>query len=202
MFNNLTQLNTRDLIIQYLSLKDSCCDELSDELHLTKPDIQYHLRELLSKGIIKENGTTGENGTRGRPKKYYCINKTTHESLSPDLHKLLLLSIDRQGHANCDLIDAAILTIFGKPTESADYINKIRQLIDLLNSHRYQARWEIHREGIVISCRSCPYWAFNAETQFFCNMDKTLLINFTGLQVTSHKWKNDEGKFLCRFLLN
>ena len=201
MFNHISSPNTKDLILDFLSRRTACCDELSLALHLTKPDIQYHLTTLLSKGLIIEKSVEASNALRGRPKKYYQSAGSNPNDLSQDLQKIFLLLLQHPHLDNNTFLQQISKSLFGETLPTNNYLAAIQHLIKILSDHHYHPRWEIRSAGIVIQFSNCPFGSLIKGTYFFCELDELTLEQHTGLTVSKTSCKRQNNQTYCQFIL-
>jgi len=201
MFNHTSSPNTRELILDFLSRRAACCDDLSLALHLTKPDIQYHLTALLSKGLIKEKKVKTFNAVRGRPKKYYQSADSNPNDLSQDLHKIFLLLLQHPHVDNNSMLQQISKSLFGETLTTNNYLAAIQHLIKVLSDHHYQPHWEIRSAGIVINLNNCPFRSFIENTDLFCKLDELTLEKHTGLAVIKTYCQRIKSDHFCQFVL-
>jgi predicted ArsR family transcriptional regulator len=73
--------------------------------------------------------------------------------------------------------------------------------IERLNTLHYQARWEAHAQGPRVIFELCPYTPIIARHPELCRMDKFLLQELLGLEVSlSAKLElNTRGLPFCMF---
>lgn len=201
MFNQTPSLSTRELILEFLSQKATCCDDLSAALHLTKPDIQYHLNALLTKGIITEKQLEFAESSRGRPKKYYTVVAANSKGLSEDLHQVFLFLLQSHQSDNKSLLQQISWSLFGETHETNNYLVAIQRLIKIFNDHHFQPRWEIRSNGIMILLSSCPFRPLIENTDFFCKLDELTIEQNTGLTVTETSCQRLNSQPYCKFIL-
>lgn len=201
MFNHLSSPNTRELILDFLSNRAACCDDLSQALHLTKPDIQYHLNALHSKGMITEIKLHNSISSRGRPKKYYQTDFSLQNKFSQDLHQIFLLLLKDHQVDRSSLLQQVSTTLFGEARSSNNYMIALQNLIKNFHDRHYQPRWEIRSTGIVIHFSNCPFKSFIKDTDFFCKLDELTIENHTGFLVSKTHCQRLMSQHFCQFML-
>lgn len=171
--------HTSDKILRYLKdFKTASVSELSLYLGSTKPNIRYHLQDLIETGLVCEIPQKDEIRSRGRPVHKYRLKE----------------SVDPENFMN---LSAALLTyIFNGPEPKEIAFSKIAQYwihqpeilhppgqmlnyaIQRLNMMGYQARWEASVDGPRIICGSCPFARLVQKIPELCLLDQQIIGKF------------------------
>lgn len=148
---------------------------LSRAWGLTRADIRYHLNSLLEERVIElvPRDPTQEL-KRGRPVQTYRL---AARSLPGNLAalcgaalKLLMDAPDAEKEARLRQI-AQLLAGRSLPAAGSS-IQRLNQVVGVLNQRSYRARWEAHASGPRILLRSCPYAALLKEHPELCKVDR------------------------------
>ncbi len=188
--------STDEEILTILSKNESLSiAELSSYLNLTKADIRYHIKRLLSIGSINEIGPTS--GKRGRPANRYKIDNSYFA------HNLITLinSIFSIVPINDEDISKMAKHISSKiETSKAQLIiNKFNDLVIGLNKQHYQARWEIQYQGPIIYFSNCPYRDIVQNNSVLCDLDKKIIEEFLNKKVSVSHTIHQNGTKNCKF---
>ncbi|MBW6471808.1 MAG: hypothetical protein K0B14_01685 [Anaerolineaceae bacterium] len=188
--------STEEEILATLSHHDSMSTlELSISLNLTKADIRYHIKKLLTSGDI--NILTPVAGVRGRPAIRYRIANTF---FSHNLVTLInaLLSIITINDDNISKIAKYYSSLI--PLEhSQSLITKFNTLIIGLNKQNYNARWETQFKGPVIYFSNCPYRQVVQNHLILCELDRRIVEVFLDKNVTITNTFAINGTKNCKF---
>jgi predicted ArsR family transcriptional regulator len=179
---------TRSLILDYIDRHPATsADEISLALAVTKENIQYHVKKLLHDGIIQR--TTHPGGmlaSRGRPTYLYRLADQSRQGNTPALADKLLEVVLNAGPslaAQQDLLSQVAGAMFPyRPASSRSLV--LRQTIQRLNKHHYQAAWEARAPGPYVYFRSCPYASILKNHPELCRLDCEILISMLKSSVT------------------
>ena len=202
----MTKRSTRQNILAYLQTHPGAtAAELARALQVTPANIRHHLSILLSDGRARVVGERQAHG-RGRPLQLYGLGDALVgdnlaaladaalsawlESLSPEARDAVLQALASRLAATAPAVAGLSIT------------RRLALAIERLNAQHYQARWEAHALGPRIIFELCPYAAIIARHPELCRMDKFLLQDLLGLEVTqSAKLElNARGLPFCMFL--
>ena len=144
--------------------------EISQSLGLTPADVRYHLKALRSSGSVEPAISRTPSG-RGRPAKAYRLALKSRPNDLPFLVGLLLNHLQSTGDLLADLAAQS----FPQPSEGAAITPRLNRLIQHLNNHHYEARWEAHAGGPRVVLSNCPYAAIVGEHPELCQMDRSII---------------------------
>lgn len=166
-------------IIKYLDRHPTAsADEISQALAMTKENIQYHLQKLLRDGIVKRVTLSGgKEIPRGRPTYLYSLSEQSSQgNISSLADKLLELALNAAPllSSQPDFLIRLASSMFPFQPSSNQNQN-LRQTIQRLNKHHYQASWEAHASGPCVYFRTCPYTSIINEHPELCLLDCDIL---------------------------
>lgn len=197
------QLTRKQIIDHLLRNHFTTATELSSSLNVTAANIRHHLGELKKQEIIETFGKLPGKG-RGRPQQLYRLSTNTLEHNLANLSKVLLKFVFANSSAD-DLDEKInkIASIMG--LEFGSYPNlfqRLNQLVRWLNKRHYQARWEASPTGPRVFLGHCPYSAIIDTNPEICMLDRALISNSVGIQVTQvvKLERNPKGARQCIFL--
>ncbi len=147
-------MNTSDRITSYLSShKTATVGELSQSLDLTKADIHYHVRKLLSGSLIKAR-IDGLSKGAGRPARKFELVEVPPLTMTRLLVSLLLdetVKMSKHGYQSESLPDrVAQRILFCCPsTQVLSYSPavKLNRISNELNSLGFELRWQAGKKG-------------------------------------------------------
>jgi predicted ArsR family transcriptional regulator len=194
---------TRKQIISYLKTHHTASiPELSQILNLTTGNIRHHIETLESENIVEALGRLPLTG-RGRPTKLYGL---TNEALDDNLENLssslLRLLIKETPETSLqERVSQVAQTMIGELEQSLNMVQRLNQVVQWLNEHHYQARWEASPDGPRIFLGQCPYAAIRQHNIEMCLIDRAILSELTGLSMDrrSHREGNTSGSTHCVF---
>jgi predicted ArsR family transcriptional regulator len=188
--------STEEELLETLSQHDSMSVlELSISLNLTKADIRYHIKKLLTSGSIKI--IPPEAGLRGRPAIRYKISNTFyHHNLETLINALL--SIIPMNDDNILKIAKYFSSLISSE-HSLTLITKFNALIIGMNKQNYNARWETQYKGPVIFFSNCPYRQVVQVHPIMCELDRRILEVFLDKKVSVTHSNALNGTRNCKF---
>ncbi len=191
-------MNSRSELLELLLNRGQMdTDQLSAALHLTKPAIQYHLKALLSEGLVTSS-PTATGSARGRPRKAYRLANRPLDGLPPVLDTLLRQAITRSDPG--EVARSAIEHDFSSADSGKQsLISKMTRLLDVMREH--QPKWEIRRHGVLVTFANCPYGQYSEIGDHLCQCDTALISHLTGMQVQKVGSSQTGKRAPCQFLL-
>ncbi|HBA92866.1 MAG: hypothetical protein A2X24_02030 [Chloroflexi bacterium GWB2_54_36] len=179
-------LSTRDQILTTLQrYPNSTVEELSRQLQLTRADVRYHINALLKAGQVVQMQQFPKDGhaTRGRPAKSYQLSTDARPDILMHLADILLDMVHSNAAADASLDELAQRLIPANSLSSAEThaAERLNNVIQIINQHPYQARWEAHASGPQVFFHNCPYAAVIRKHPELCQVDRHILQNLTGL---------------------
>jgi len=177
---------TRDRILEALRLSpNSTVEELSRLLNLTRADIRYHLNSLLSADLVVQMPlvTHLAGNPRGRPAKTYQLSAAARADSLAHLAHILLTMIQDADSEVIGLEDLAdhLFPAAGLRGFESHLSQRLNEVIRTINRHPYQARWEAHAAGPLVSFHNCPFAAIIRQHPELCQVDRLSLEKLTGM---------------------
>lgn len=172
--------------------------ELSISLNLTKADVRYHIKKLLTIGRIQK--IQPQSGMRGRPAVRY---KIADSYFSHNLVTLMnaIFSV-------IPMDDATILNIakyyssLMSPEFPQSLIGKFNTLIIGLNKQNYSARWETQFKGPVVFFSNCPYRQIVQNHPILCDLDRRIIEIYLDKKVSMINTIAINGTNNCKFQIS
>jgi predicted ArsR family transcriptional regulator len=190
---------TRKQIISYLTTNHiASVPELSQALNLTVGNIRHHIKELEGQEIVEEIGNLPPQG-RGRPTKLYCLSKGALEhNLDFLINVLLRFNTQEDEETRYKKIANQMI---GEFDYFPQVIQRLNQVMDWLNEHNYQARWEASPTGPRVIFGYCPYAAILDTNPEMCKIDTALVSQLTGaaMEQQSKLERSPQGTRQCIF---
>lgn len=199
---------SRNKIIGYLQTHPVITvDEFSVELATTTlANIRYHLKNLLSEGMIIVSGSL-PSLRRGRPVLQYSLNPAYQKNNLDILCSVALsfLFADRpQGEIQAILFNFSERIIPPPQSLSGALTQRLSRVVAALNRRHYAARWEARPDGARILFGHCPYAAIIQQHPELCQMDNHILSLSSGKDVNQIA-RIGEGRpanLNCVFMVN
>ncbi len=191
--------STEEEILATLSQHDSMSVlELSISLNLTKADIRYHIKKLLTSGSI--NVVPPEAGIRGRPAVRYKIANTFYSHNLVTLVNTIFSTITINDEHISKMAKYYSSMIPSEHQKSL--ITKFNTLIIGLNKQNYNARWETQFKGPVIYFSNCPYRQVVQNHPFLCELDRRIIAVFLNKNVSIINTFAINGTGSCKFQIS
>lgn len=184
--------NTREEIIEYLFSRESASiKELSEALHLTKPNIRHHINILLGTKYIVDTGIQPL-GERGRPARRYRISDSYYtnnynlfcnafvEALSSNIYS-------SQTNQLLNDISERMVSKYQLPDDTFSIITRLNKTVEILNQMNYIARWESTLDGPILLFDNCPYQSIAKSSQYFCRLDELIISRISHIHATMKK---------------
>lgn len=155
--------------------------ELSRTSGVTKPAVQYHIKQLLAEKKIEHVPSAESYTKRGRPEKIYRLTRRDQPE-NYDILADFLLRVCQQ-HIETDLLVAEMAQCLSEPVErelsqnKKGVIQRMGTIIEHLSTLKYAPHWEVHAEGTRVLLRNCPYARLAIQSTIFCKIDQQLLQN-------------------------
>ena len=179
---NYFMKSTRELILDFFGHKKlaASASELSQDLHLTKADIRYHLKQMLEQKIIEKIIIRPPVVHKGRPTQFFRLTVNSQANNFAFLAEALL-SLTIQSPLNNEILDQLVNCFIISIIPAKQRTQQLNHLIVFLNEKGYQARWEAYVNGPRILFRNCPYAAILQKHPELCTMDAKVLSIFLKL---------------------
>lgn len=178
IYNISMSATTRDQIMEtLLQTRAATVSELARQLHTTPANIRYHLDLLLLEGAIEPMLPDPSPSRRGRPAARFRLSQKSRPNdlaqFSQEILTLFLSGTLPDGQTDrLDLIASERVRQIRLNGSSTQQLN---QVIEFLNQHAYQARWEARRLGPEIRFGNCPFHAILSSHPELCEIDRRML---------------------------
>jgi predicted ArsR family transcriptional regulator len=173
-------ITSRQRILNYLKKQHpASAAQIGHALNMSPADVRHHLAIMLDDGRIALIGEKRSHG-RGRPVNLYGLSEKSLGDNFPLLSNVVLdellkkLSPARRGAA-IQSIAGKLALQFGDDDLNLPMAKRLEIVVDQLNKHFYQARWEAGSQGPRILFAHCPYSAIIKDHPELCQMDEALL---------------------------
>ena len=198
---------TRERILEAIAQSRTVTvTELSKKLHTTVANVRYHLDPLIEDKIIEKISPDASRVQRGRPAKRFRLSEKSKPSdlpqFSSDLLSILMDSAPEPDERVHIISQIALKRSQGLLT-SGTTTRRINQVIDYLDQHAYQARWEAHRTGPEIRFGNCPFALILPEHPELCDVDRRMIAEMLHAQVSVLECFQSGAPLpsVCRFAL-
>lgn len=191
--------STEEEILATLAQHESMSvKELSISLNLTKADIRYHIKKLLTNSMI--DIIPPQAGKRGRPAVRYKISNSFYSHNLVTLVNSIFSTISINDDHISKMAKYYSSLIPSEPSQSL--ITKFNTLIIGLNYQNYNARWETQFKGPVIYFSNCPYRQVVQNHPILCEMDKRIIEVFLDKNATIINTFAINGTKNCKFQIS
>ncbi len=176
--------------------------DLSIASGLTEPAVRYHLRKLVSLGLIHRTPTPGTSLKSGRKPDQYRRTSQDEKNTILRLTRSLLTHLE-YFPGETDPAESLALWLLSSQDDSisSQRLSIIETTFWLCQNH-YAASWIAGKSGPELLAANCPYCDMQPGLDLLCRMDTAILNRLTGLP-----WKKEnrgapasEGG-TCRFIL-
>jgi predicted ArsR family transcriptional regulator len=169
--------NILDLFVNGKSL---CADDILLKLAITKGDVQYHLKQLQSEGMIqKEQNPIEQKKRPGRPRVYFSL---TSKAMPDNYQSLCNALLPLISASDAKRLLQLLLVGYIPPIR---FPLRLNTAVHFLNQHNYMARWEAHRDAPQITLANCPYEQLRQDFPVLCQIDHQLIAALLALQPSS-----------------
>ncbi|MHB8933549.1 MAG: helix-turn-helix transcriptional regulator [Bellilinea sp.] len=178
---------TRDKILELLQhTPNLTAAEMSRSLRVTRADIRYHLKLLVSQGLIVQMPAIPRTSSLspGRPAMTYQLSQSGRPDMLPTLSSVLL-DMGKSSASSIPFLEQLASRLIPVDAESSlqtSLPQRLNTAIQIINQHPYQARWEAHRAGPQVILSNCPFSAIIDGHPELCKVDRQILENTTGLR--------------------
>ena len=176
----MPKITDRQKVQAYIKKQHSASAiQIGRALDMAAPNVRHHLSILLADGRIVMLGEMRKKG-RGRPVKVYGLSE---KALGDNLAILSSGLLDElQEKTSVSKRQAALRDLAKRLSDHVGRIDqntlgtkRLSSLVEKLNEHHYQARWEAGSEGPHILFAHCPYAAIIVKHPELCQMDGFML---------------------------
>jgi len=203
---------TRQFILNILRERgEATVDDIVADLRkrrgaITAVTVRHHLARLQDENLITTPQLRHRNAP-GRPQHVYALTEAAKEYF-PNNYKPLAahlieqiagqlppkqINVILEGVADRMASDAAI----GPGLPLPDRLNVV---VEYLNQHGYNARWEKHPDGYLIQTNNCPYHHIAEHNHALCDMDMHLISSLLGV-VPRLQARMSRGDSTCAYLV-
>ncbi len=183
------QQNTPEQILQFIKNHEPVTPSaIAQNLHLTKADIRYHLRQLSQLNLV-EVVSVEQNGKRGRPARLYRLPISSQPMAIRRLVNALLAMIEQPDPTDkSELILQAATAMFQLDTnQNPSAAIRMATLMSEMYKIGYQPRWEIHQGSSWVFLNICPFRDMVGDHPVLCEIDRQAILS------TSRGGLNTEG---------
>lgn len=172
---------------------------------ITAVTVRHHLARLQQEDLITAPQLR-HRSSPGRPQHVYALTDKARDHFPNNYQRLaagLLNQIKFQLPP-----DGVNVILEGVATEMAAEANianapmeeRLKQVVDYLNSHGYNAEWERADGGFVLHTSNCPYHQVSQTSQSLCEMDMRLVSSLLGV-VPRRIARIAEGDSSCSYMI-
>ncbi len=168
--------------------------EMAKLLNLTKADIRYHVKNMLTQNKIVK--IPPKEGAPGRPAFRYKISDDEFKHNLDFLTNGLLSLFPNKSELINNLSDNFVSDF--SPDENRTIITKLNSLIYKFLELNYLPRWETQFQGPIIYFGNCPYRKLIENHPELCELDKMIISKYLNQDVEIEKTIAKESLF-CKF---
>jgi len=179
------ELTTRERVIALLKDRPNLTPaEMGAELNITRADVRYHLKALLTQGKVVKMPVKQQTRPRaaGRPAKVYQLSAQARPDTLADLASILmdvgLSNIPEERYL--ESIADNLFPATASHALEASVSQKLHATIKILNQRPYQARWEAHSTGPGVIFHNCPFSQIINKHPELCQVDRLVVEKLTG----------------------
>ncbi|MGB7342277.1 MAG: ArsR family transcriptional regulator [Phototrophicaceae bacterium] len=192
---------------------EATVDDIVDDLQIlrgsiTSVTVRHHLSKLQEDGLV-DAAQMRHRATPGRPQHVYSLTDLGN-SYFPNNYPDLATNLIKQIKANLPEKQVNVI-ISGVADSMAAEANiplegnlrdRLDKVVDYLNCHGYEARWDVHDEGYVLITSNCPYHKVVHEDNddTLCQMDMRLISQMLGV-VPRMLARISSGDESCSYLI-
>lgn len=189
---------TRQHILEILRERtEATVDELVNALHtriqhhITAVTVRHHLDILRGEDLVTAPKVR-RSGAPGRPQYVYALTDKARKQFPNNYHHLMQhffqqlkarldasqVNVILEGVADQMVAEANL------PAASLNAIPmavRLDHVVEYLNAHGYEARWETSSEGYILRTHNCPYHQLASQHGELCGMDMRLISGLLGV---------------------
>lgn len=202
---------TRQIILEILRERgEATVDEIVAELRarrgaITPVTVRHHLTRMQEENLLAAPQLR-HRGAPGRPQHVYTLAEAAKEHFPNNYRSLAIHLIDQLStHLPSRQVNVILEGVAQGLAEDAHIPDgplhqRLDMVVDYLNQHGYQARWEKHPEGFLLETTNCPYHHISETNQSLCEMDMRLVATLLG--VVPRLWtRMSQGGHSCAYLI-
>lgn len=181
--------STRDNILELLKQTPNLsAAEMSRSLRVTRADIRYHLKLLVSQRLVVQMPAIVRPGSLspGRPAMTYQLSRSGRPDMLAALSSVLLVmgKVPASSTPFLEQVASRLIPMDAANSLQTGLPQRLNTAIQIINQHPYQARWEAHKAGPQVILNNCPFSAIIDSHPELCTVDRHILENTTGLRAT------------------
>ena len=202
---------TRQYILDILKERgEATVDDIVDDLQkrrgaITAVTVRHHLARLQEDDLITTPQLRHRNAP-GRPQHVYTLTDAAKEYF-PNNYKPLAAHLVEQlltqlppRQINVILEGVADRMAADANVGDLPLHTRLDLVVEYLNQHGYNARWEEHPEGYLLQTTNCPYHHIASEHPALCEMDMRLVASLLGV-VPRMQSRMSRGDSLCSYIV-
>lgn len=176
--------------------------DLSIACGLTEPAVRYHLRKLVSLGLIRRTPAPGASLKSGRKPDQYRRTSADEMKTVLRLTRSILIHLESYPGEADPAEKLALWLLSSQDNSNSGLTLSIIDTTLWLSQNHYTASWIAGKSGPEIRFTNCPYCDLQPGLDLLCRMDTAILNRLTGLP-----WKKENRGFpaseggTCRFVL-
>lgn len=195
--------STREQILEYLRLHPLArVNDLAQALQVTPSNIRHHLSLLQEAGLVVA-APPARPARRGRPPQRYRLTPKAQSSHLEPLTRALLTLLRQHEALENRLDDLGALLLGEAPLPYPGNLRqRLQQILETLNALGYEAHWEAHQQGPLITFRRCPFATLRDDFPELCRLDQRLLeraLDRPVEVVQSASEMREKGPAVCRY---
>jgi len=187
------------------TVEDIVSDLETQRDSITAVTVRHHLSKLQEDGLVTPPEMR-HRSTPGRPQHVYNL---TEQGISyfPNNYQSMTVNLIKQIQRN--LPDAQVNVIIEGvadsmasevPLSGSSMRERLDTAVDYLNTHGYDAHWEVQGGGYILHTSNCPYHDAAHDNDVLCRIDIRLMTRILGAvpRMTSHI---AEGGETCSYFI-
>ena len=186
-------------------------DEIASNLRQRRKDsitsvtVRHHLSRLQDEGLVSAPHMR-HRSSPGRPRHIYQL--TNHgASFFPNNYEQMTIQLVKKinsqlpsSTANVILEGIADDMAIEADIPDGNLEERLEAVVLFLNSKGYDAKWETHTSGFILSTSSCPYHHVAQESESLCQLDMRLISKMLGT-VPRLQSRISHGDDICSFFI-
>lgn len=202
---------TRQHILEILKEHgQATVDDIVTELQqrrgaITAVTVRHHLNRLHEDKLISAPELR-RRSTPGRPQHVYMLTDKAKDYF-PDNYQPLTAALleELTSHLPPSTINVILEGTASRMAQDARIAagslpQRLDQVVDYLNRHGYDARWQPHEEGYVLETANCPYHHMSEPDRALCEMDMHFVTSLLGV-IPRLLSRVSEGGERCAYLI-
>lgn len=202
---------TRQHILDILKERgEATVDDIVDALQkrrgtITAVTVRHHLARLQEDDLITTPQLRHRNAP-GRPQHVYTLTEAA-KAFFPNNYQPLATHLVEQ--ITTQLPSQQVNVIFEGVADrmaaeagipDVPLPQRLELVVEYLNRHGYNARWEKHPDGYLLRTTNCPYHHVAQEGTVLCDMDMRLVASLLGI-VPRLQSRMSQGDLACSYVI-